>query len=75
MIVIDHNSICVIYLFSLSFSFIENLEGAFNSCSVGGASFIPRVGAICLGLNSSTSEQLEKIPWNSFLVESILAAM
>ena len=50
IIVIDHNTVCEIYLSSLSFGFIENLEGAFNSCSVGGASFIPRVGEICLGV-------------------------
>ena len=34
-----------------------------------------RVGAICLGLKSSTSERAEKLPWDPLRVSNILATM
>jgi len=49
-------------MFSLTLGFNENLEGAFISSSVDGGAFMARVGAFCLGLNSSTSFLAEKVP-------------
>ncbi|KAK2552006.1 hypothetical protein P5673_027020 [Acropora cervicornis] len=53
-------------------SFNRNLEGAFIRSSVDGGAFIARVGAICLGLNSSTSDRAEKLSSNPLHVSNIL---
>ena len=57
-------------MFSLGFN--RDLEGAFISSPVDGGALVARVGAICLGLNSSTSDQAEKLPSNPLLVSNIL---